>query len=418
MTELRISVAETIAAVDADQWDACANPQTGAAGTKGQADAGNGQEAAGSSATSGAEQQGYNPFISHAFLAALEQSNSVGPRTGWQPRHVLVRTADGTLIAAAPCYLKSHSRGEYVFDHGWAEAYASAGGSYYPKLQVAVPFTPATGRRLLVRQTNDSQAIARAIGSGLVEICKICGASGVHVTFTPETEFQLLGELGYLQRTDQQFHWENRAFANFEEFLSALTARKRKTIRRERHDALANGISVHWLTGSDLTEEIWDAFFQFYMETGSRKWGRPYLTRPFYSLVGQTMRERIVLIMAKRAGRWIAGAINFLGSHSLFGRHWGAIEQHPFLHFELCYYQAIDYAIAHQLSRVEAGAQGEHKIARGYLPTTTYSAHYIADPALRRAIADYLARERAYVTAAGAELATFTPFRKNFVEPD
>ena len=418
MTELRISVAETIAAVDADQWDACANPQTGAAGTKGQADAGNGQEAAGSSATSGAEQQGYNPFISHAFLAALEQSNSVGPRTGWQPRHVLVRTADGTLIAAAPCYLKSHSRGEYVFDHGWAEAYANAGGSYYPKLQVAVPFTPATGRRLLVRQTNDSQAIARAIGSGLVEICKICGASGVHVTFAPETEFQLLGELGYLQRTDQQFHWENRAFANFEEFLSALTARKRKTIRRERHDALANGISVHWLTGSDLTEEIWDAFFQFYMETGSRKWGRPYLTRPFYSLVGQTMRERIVLIMAKRAGRWIAGAINFLGSHSLFGRHWGAIEQHPFLHFELCYYQAIDYAIAHQLSRVEAGAQGEHKIARGYLPTTTYSAHYIADPALRRAIADYLARERAYVTAAGAELATFTPFRKNFVEPD
>ena len=418
MTELRISVAETIAAVDADQWDACANPQTGAAGTKGQADAGNGQEAAGSSATSGAEQQGYNPFISHAFLAALEQSNSVGPRTGWQPRHVLVRTADGTLIAAAPCYLKSHSRGEYVFDHGWAEAYASAGGSYYPKLQVAVPFTPATGRRLLVRQTDDSQAIARAIGSGLVEICKICGASGVHVTFAPETEFQLLGELGYLQRTDQQFHWENRAFANFEEFLSALTARKRKTIRRERHDALANGISVHWLTGSDLTEEIWDAFFQFYMETGSRKWGRPYLTRPFYSLVGHTMRERIVLIMAKRAGRWIAGAINFLGSHSLFGRHWGAIEQHPFLHFELCYYQAIDYAIAHQLSRVEAGAQGEHKIARGYLPTTTYSAHYIADPALRRAIADYLARERAYVTAAGAELATFTPFRKNFVEPD
>ena len=418
MTELRISVAETIAAVDADQWDACANPQTGAAGTKGQADAGNGQEAAGSSATSGAEQQGYNPFISHAFLAALEQSNSVGPRTGWQPRHVLIRTADGTLIAAAPCYLKSHSRGEYVFDHGWAEAYASAGGSYYPKLQVAVPFTPATGRRLLVRQTNDSQAIARAIGSGLVEICKICGASGVHVTFAPETEFQLLGELGYLQRTDQQFHWENRAFANFEEFLSALTARKRKTIRRERHDALANGISVHWLTGSDLTEEIWDAFFQFYMETGSRKWGRPYLTRPFYSLVGHTMRERIVLIMAKRAGRWIAGAINFLGSHSLFGRHWGAIEQHPFLHFELCYYQAIDYAIAHQLSRVEAGAQGEHKIARGYLPTTTYSAHYIADPALRRAIADYLARERAYVTAAGAELATFTPFRKNFVEPD
>jgi uncharacterized protein len=418
MTELRISVAETIEAVDAGEWDDCANPQSSAAGTKGQSGAGNGP-AAGSSAPPGAKQRAYNPFIAHAFLAALEQSNSVGPRTGWQPRHVLARTADGTLVAAAPCYLKSHSRGEYVFDHGWADAYERAGGSYYPKLQVAVPFTPASGRRLLVRDTANSESIARALASGLVEICKICGASGVHVTFAPEAEFRLLGELGYLQRTDQQFHWENRDFANFEEFLGALTARKRKTIRRERHDALANGISVHWLTGSDLTEEIWDAFFQFYMETGSRKWGRPYLTRPFYSLVGQSMREHIVLIMAKRAGRWIAGAINFIGSHSLFGRHWGAIEHHPFLHFELCYYQAIEYAIVHKLARVEAGAQGEHKIARGYLPTTTYSAHYIADPALRRAIADYLARERAYVAAAGAELATFAPFRKNFVvEPD
>jgi hypothetical protein len=417
MTELRISIAETIAAVDAAEWDACANPQTGVADTKSQPGGGNGQWAAATSAA-GVEQQAYNPFISHAFLATLEQSNSVGPRTGWQPRHVLAHNTDGTLLAAAPCYLKSHSRGEYVFDHGWAEAYARAGGSYYPKLQVAVPFTPATGRRLLVREGASSESVARALASALVEICKICGASGVHVTFAPETEFRLLGELGYLQRTDQQFHWENRGFADFEEFLAALTARKRKTIRRERHDALANGISVHWLTGSDLTEEIWDAFFQFYMETGSRKWGRPYLTRPFYSLVGQSMREHIVLIMAKRAGRWIAGAINFRGSHSLFGRHWGAIEHHPFLHFELCYYQAIDYAIAHKMPRVEAGAQGEHKIARGYLPTTTYSAHYIADPALRRAIADYLARERAYVAAAGDELATFAPFRKTFVEPD
>ncbi|HML17524.1 MAG TPA: GNAT family N-acetyltransferase, partial [Bryobacteraceae bacterium] len=276
-------------------------------------------------------------------------------------------------------------------------------------------FTPATGRRLLVRAGARSSAVARALATGLIEICDICEASGVHVTFATETEFRLLGELGYLQRTDQQFHWENRDFTSFDEFLAALTARKRKTIRRERHEALANGISVHWLTGSDLTEDVWDAFFEFYMETGSRKWGRPYLTRPFYSLVGQTMRDRIVLIMAKRAGRWIAGAINFLGSHTLFGRHWGAIEHHPFLHFELCYYQAIDYAIAHKVPRVEAGAQGEHKIARGYMPTTTYSAHYIANPALRRAIADYLQRERAYVAAAGAELATLTPFRKNFI---
>ncbi len=416
MTELRISVAEAIAALAATEWDACANPQASAAGN-GKSAAAHGRPAAGSSAAAAPEV--YNPFISYAFLAALEQSKSVGPRTGWQPRHVLAHTAEGTMVAAAPCYLKSHSRGEYVFDHGWAEAYARAGGSYYPKLQVAVPFTPATGRRLLVRDVANSESVTRTLASGLVEVCKICSASGVHVTFAPEAEFRLLGELGYLQRTDQQFHWENRGFANFEEFLGALTARKRKTIRRERHDALAGGISVHWLTGSDLTEEIWDAFFDFYMETGSRKWGRPYLTRSFYSLVGESMREHIVLIMAKRAGRWIAGAINFLGSDSLYGRHWGAIEHHPFLHFELCYYQAIDYAIAHKLPRVEAGAQGEHKIARGYLPITTYSAHYIADPALRRAIADYLKRERAYVAAASAELATFAPFRKNLVvEPD
>jgi predicted N-acyltransferase len=414
MAELRISVAETIDAVKAGEWDACANPDAGAGNANGRA--GNAEVL--SSAAPGADEHTYNPFISHAFLSALEQSHSVGARTGWQPQHLLARTADGALIAAAPCYIKSHSRGEYVFDHGWAEAYARAGGSYYPKLQVTVPFTPATGRRLLVREGANCERVARALAAGLVEICNLCGGSGVHVTFALESEFHLLGALGYLQRTDQQFHWENRGFSSFDEFLAVLTARKRKTIRRERHDALANGISVHWLTGNDLTEEIWDAFFQFYMETGSRKWGRPYLTRTFYSLVGQTMRERIVLIMAKRAGRWIAGAINFRGSHSLFGRHWGAIEHHPFLHFELCYYQAIDYAIAHKLSRVEAGAQGEHKIARGYLPSTTYSAHYIADPALRRAIADYLKRERAYVAAAGAELATLAPFRKDFsIEP-
>jgi predicted N-acyltransferase len=411
MTELRISITEKIAGIAAAEWDACANPQPPDARHADRA--GNGRQDTIGSAGSKSEACTYNPFIAHAFLSALEQSNSVGPRSGWQPRHVLAHTTDGALVAAVPCYLKSHSRGEYVFDHGWADAYARAGGSYYPKLQVAVPFTPATGRRLLVRPGPQENAIARALAGGLVEICKISGASGVHVTFAPEAEFRLLGELGYLQRTDQQFHWENSGFSSFEDFLSALTARKRKTIRRERHDALAHGINVHWLTGSDLTEAVWDAFFEFYMETGSRKWGRPYLTRQFYSLVGEAMRERIVLVMAKRAGRWIAGAINFRGSHSLFGRHWGAIEHHPFLHFELCYYQAIDYAIAHKIPRVEAGAQGEHKIARGYLPATTYSAHYIADRGLRRAIADYLVRERAYVAAAGNELATLTPFRKN-----
>ena len=253
----------------------------------------------------------------------------------------------------------------------------------------------------------------QALARGLLELCRHDSASGVHVTFATEPEFRFLGELGFLQRNDQQFHWQNASYGSFDDFLSALASRKRKTIRREREDAIANGITVHWLTGSDLTEDVWDAFFAFYMETGSRKWGRPYLTREFYSLVGEKMRDRILLVMAKRAGRWIAGAINFIGSHTLFGRHWGAIEHHPFLHFELCYYQAIEYAIAHKLPYVEAGAQGEHKISRGYMPRITYSAHYIADPALRRAIADYLVRERAYVEAVGAELAATAPYRKD-----
>jgi len=314
-----------------------------------------------------------------------------------------------------PCYVKSHSRGEYVFDRGWAEAYERVGGSYYPKLQVAVPFTPATGPRLLVRPGPQADAVRAALADGLVELCRQLGTSSVHVTFLPEAEWRFLATHGFLQRTDQQFHWENAGYSCFEDFLSALAARKRKAIRRERKAALEDGISVHWLTGSDLTEGVWDAFFDFYMDTGSRKWGRPYLTRAFYSLVGETMRDRILLVMAKRGGRWVAGAINFIGGDTLYGRHWGAVEQHPFLHFEVCYYQAIDFAIAHGLARVEAGAQGEHKLARGYLPVTTYSAHFIADLGLRRAVADYLTHERAYVAAAGAELAELAPFRKDLI---
>jgi hypothetical protein len=399
-SELRVLAVSAISEVGADAWDACANPPLHP----------NCEESA-HPAEALDQKVVYNPFLSHHFLSALEASKSVGGHSGWHVQHVLVQSTDGTLVAAAPCYLKSHSRGEYVFDYGWAEAYAQAGGSYYPKLQVAVPFTPAAGRRLLVRPGPHEDEVRRLLAAGLVDLCRIDGASGVHVTFATEAEYRLLGALGFLQRMDQQFHLENPGYSSFDDFLAALAARKRKTIRRERHDALANGISVHWLTGSDLTEDVWDHFFAFYMDTGSRKWGRPYLTRPFFSLVGETMRDRILLVMAKRSGRWIAGAINFIGSHTLFGRHWGASEDHPFLHFELCYYQAIDYAIAHKLSRVEAGAQGEHKIARGYMPTTTYSAHYIADPALRRAIADYLKRERAYVTAAGAELAAAGPYR-------
>jgi predicted N-acyltransferase len=316
-----------------------------------------------------------------------------------------------------PCYLKSHSRGEYVFDQGWADAYERAGGDYYPKLQVSVPFTPATSRRLLVAR-DAAPETASGLVAGLMELCRLRAASSVHITFMPKAEWELLGAHGFLQRTDQQFHWENAGYATFDDFLAALASRKRKLIKRERRDALTEGITVHWLTGRDLTEDVWDAFFQFYMETGARKWGRPYLTRSFYSLIGQSMADRILLVMAKRAGRWIAGAINFIGADTLFGRHWGAVEHHPFLHFELCYYQAIDYAIAHRLARVEAGAQGEHKLARGYMPVTTYSAHYIADPGLRRAIADYLQRERAYVDAAGEELSTLSPFRKDMVSDE
>jgi predicted N-acyltransferase len=349
-------------------------------------------------------------------LLSLEQSASVGGRTGWQPRHLLAETPDGALVGAAPCYVKTHSRGEYVFDHGWAEAFERAGGDYYPKLQVAVPFTPVTGPRLLARPSPLADAVRGGLADALTEITTASDLSSAHVTFLTAPEWRLLGERGYLQRTDQQFHWENEGYATFDDFLAALSSRKRKTIRRERKDALAPGIDVHWLTGSDLTEEVWDAFFAFYMETGSRKWGRPYLTREFFSRVGQLMGDRILLVMARRAGRWIAGAINFIGAHTLYGRNWGAIEHHPFLHFELCYYQAIDYAIRHGLKRVEAGAQGEHKLARGYLPSTTYSAHFIANPALRRAVADYLNRERAYVEAAGEELAAAAPFRKDLVD--
>jgi hypothetical protein len=357
----------------------------------------------------------YNPFVSHDFLSSIETSNSVGGHSGWQPRHLLAEDAAGTLLGAAPCYVKTHSRGEYVFDHGWAEAFERAGGDYYPKLQVAVPFTPVTGPRLLVRPSPFEDAVRGALADALAEIATNSDLSSAHVTFLTEHEWRLLGDRGFLQRTDQQFHWNNAGYSSFDEFLAALSSRKRKTIRRERKEALAPGIDVRWLTGSDLTESVWDAVFAFYMDTGSRKWGRPYLTREFFSIVGEKMRDRILLVMASRAGRWIAGAINFIGGDAIYGRNWGAIEHHPFLHFELCYYQAIDYAIQNELARVEAGAQGEHKLMRGYLPATTYSAHFIANPGLRRAVAEYLARERAYVAAAREDLAAAAPFRKDLI---
>ncbi|MCF8477996.1 MAG: GNAT family N-acetyltransferase [Pseudolabrys sp.] len=412
--ELRIRIVPSLAEIPAAAWNACAGqsaPRQQAAAPAAAVDA---------QLSPQLSTRGYldNPFVSHEFLSSLEQSHAVGGRSGWQPRHLLAESADGSLMGAVPCYVKSHSQGEYVFDHGWAEAFEHAGGDYYPKLQVAVPFTPVTGPRLLVRPGPLANDVRGALGDALAEITTGNGLSSAHVTFLTEPEWNLLGERGFLQRTDQQFHWENHGYATFEDFLGALASRKRKSIRRERKEALSAGIDVVCLTGADLTEEIWDVFFAFYIDTGSRKWGRPYLTRDFFSVVGAAMADRILLVMARRAGRWIAGAINFLGGDTIYGRNWGALEHHPFLHFELCYYQAIDYAIAHKLKWVEAGAQGEHKLARGYLPHTTYSAHFIANPGLRRAVAEYLARERAYVQAAGEELAAAAPFRKDLVEQE
>ena len=405
--EIRIRIAPSLATISAADWDACAG--AGAVQVSDEDEL---------SPHLSTRRYADNPFVSHGFLSALEQANCVGGRTGWQPRHLIAESADGSLLGSAPCYVKSHSQGEYVFDQGWAEAFERAGGDYYPKLQVAVPFTPVTGPRLLACPGPLAEQVRGALADSLAEITTASELSSGHVTFLTEAEWTALGKRGFLQRTDQQFHWQNAGYETFEDFLGCLASRKRKAIRRERKEALAPGIEVHWLTGSDLTEDIWDAFFAFYMDTGSRKWGRPYLTRAFFSIVGATMGDRILLMMAKRAGRWIAGAINFLGADTIYGRNWGAVEHHPFLHFELCYYQAIDYAIAHKLKRVEAGAQGEHKLARGYMPHTTYSAHFIANPGLRRAVAEYLERERAYVQAAGQELAAAAPFRKDLLEQD
>ncbi|SHN85411.1 GNAT family N-acetyltransferase [Bradyrhizobium erythrophlei] len=398
-SEITLEAVSSVSQVTAEEWNACANPRACPDGSP------------------AGFKSHYNPFVSHAFFSAVEASGSATPRTGWGPRHLLARR-DGVIAGIVPCYLKSHSQGEYVFDRGWADAYDRAGGSYYPKLQASVPFTPATGPRLLVRPDVDQNEIRSALAQGLMALCQAMDASSVHVTFARESEWKLLADHGFLQRTDQQFHWRNQDYRSFDDFLATLNSRHRKAIKRERREAVTNGITIHALNGSDITEEAWDSFFAFYMETGSRKWGRPYLTRSFFSLIGETMAKDVLLIMARRNDRWIAGAINFIGSDTLFGRNWGAIEHHPFLHFEVCYYQAIEYAITHGLKTVEAGAQGEHKIARGYLPQTTYSAHFIADPGLRHAIKDYLKRERAYVAEMGRELTEAGPFRKSDGDSD
>ncbi|AYM57073.1 GNAT family N-acetyltransferase [Agrobacterium fabrum] len=354
----------------------------------------------------------YNPFISHAFLSSMEDSGSATAKTGWLGHHLLLEDAVGMLVGAVPAYLKNHSQGEYVFDHGWADAFERAGGHYYPKLQCSVPFTPATGPRLLVSEAVDATRFKPLLASGLAQVTEKIGVSSAHVTFLEEDDLSALLPRDFLHRKDQQFHFINDGYRDHDDFLDALSSRKRKGLKKERRAALEHGIEIDWLTGSDLTEDIWDQFFAFYMDTGSRKWGRPYLTRKFYSLIGERMADDVLLVMAKREGRYIAGAINFIGSDALYGRHWGCIEDHPFLHFEVCYHQAIDFALAKGLKRVEAGAQGEHKLARGYVPVTTHSAHFIAHPGLRRAIADYLQREREEVEHIGDYLDEHTPFRK------
>ena len=398
-----VRILQSITEVDAEQWDACANPK----------DAANGLTVEGMSEAVPPSHQGerFNPFVTHAFLSALESSKSVGGRTGWVPTHVLVESKAGRLQAAAPCYIKTHSMGEYVFDHAWADAYHRAGLEYYPKLQVCVPFTPATGPRLLIAADADPLATQTLI-AGLKAWRKQIDASSIHVTFATRTQWEAMGAAGFLQRTGQQFHFINDGYSDFEAFLASLASRKRKMIRRERRDALANDITIECLTGAAIEPRHWKAFYDFYIDTGSRKWGRPYLTRPFFDAVGRTMPERILLVMAKRGGRYIAGAINFIGDDALYGRNWGAIEEHPFLHFEVCYYQAIEWAIAHGLKRVEAGAQGEHKLARGYRAVPTYSAHEIPDKRFARAIDEYLARERVAIDEAIEEYGDLAPFKK------
>jgi predicted N-acyltransferase len=375
----RVRIVESLAEVSAAAWDACA----------------------------GAE----NPFLSHAFLQALEASGSATAKTGWLPQHVLVEDADGRLLAAAPLYLKSHSQGEYVFDHGWAQAYERAGGSYYPKLQAAVPFTPVTGPRLLVCPDAPPDT-ADTLTAALVEVARVHKVSSLHVTFPTREDWERLGAAGFLQRSGQQYHWENRGYATFEDFLAALNSRKRKQIRRERRDALAGGLEIETLTGSALEPRQWDAFYRFYRATTDHRWGGAYLTRAFFDLLHQRLADRVVLVMARQGKRYVAGALNLLGSDTLYGRNWGTIGDYPFLHFEVCYYRALDFAIERGLARVEAGAQGTHKIQRGYLPTPTYSAHWVRDRGFARAIENFLEREREAVAAEMDELTQeLSPFR-------
>ena len=339
----------------------------------------------------------FDPFTSYSFLRALEESKSACSESGWSPCHLGLESSCGELLGIVPSYLKSHSQGEYVFDYAWADAFERAGGRYYPKLQISIPFTPATGRRLLVSDRVDSKGLETELAQGLLSLADRVKASSVHLTFLEKEQWQGLSKLGFLQRTHSQFHWENQDYRSFSEFLDSLASKKRKNIKRERKGAIESGVVIERITGKEILERHWDAFYNFYLDTANRKWGSAYLTREFFSMVGQTMAEHILLIMCKKGGRYIAGAINFIGSECLYGRNWGCVEDYPYLHFEVCYYQAIDFAIENNLKRVEAGAQGAHKLARGYMPIHTYSSHWIANNSFSEAVSSYLDQERQHV---------------------
>lgn len=348
-----------------------------------------------------------NPFVSHAFLTALEESHSVGGHSGWTPAPIVIDGPDGQPAAIAPAYLKAHSQGEYVFDHGWADAWERAGGRYYPKLQIAAPFSPVPGPRLLLRDP----ALAPALIAAIEAVTDQNELSSAHVTFVTPEQLPHFEAAGWLIREGVQFHWHNDGYASFDDFLDALASRKRKAIRKERAAAV-EGLTIRHLSGGEIGPEHWDAFWTFYQDTGSRKWGRPYLTRAAFDRIGERLGDKVLLILAERDGVPIAGALNLIGADTLYGRYWGATEEVPFLHFELCYYQAIDAAIARGLKTVEAGAQGEHKLARGYVPVPTYSAHYIPHPAFRRAVAEFVVREREAIAAESEFLGELTPFRR------
>ncbi|MFT4793589.1 MAG: putative N-acyltransferase [Paracoccaceae bacterium] len=390
---VEIAVLGAITEIDAAEWDACAAPEA--------ADGGRAR----------------HPFLTHRFLSAFEQSRSVHPSTGWAPRHLVAR-ADGRVLGVSPMYLKGHSQGEYIFDHSWAQAFERAGGDYYPKLLGAVPFTPVAGPRFLTRPGTARETAAAALIEGATQVASQGGLSSIHWNFCTEDEAELGAAMGLMRRSGQQFHWQDAGYGDFDGFLGSLSSRKRKQVRKERETAMAGGVEIVALTGGDIEPAHWDAFWRFYQDTGARKWGTPYLTRAYFDIAHETLRDDMLLIMARRGGTWVAGALNVIGRDALFGRYWGCTEHHPCLHFEICYHRAIDWALAHGLTRVEAGAQGEHKLARGYLPVETHSLHWIGNLGFRRAVADYLTHERAAVGEDIAMLSAHSPFRKTTPPPE